>query len=592
MIVFQTEKYKIDLTNRGVSFNEKSDYFTDQISKSFSFPFTVYIYEDIAAQLGLVNIENVKSYKSKINGYLIIDGDFYDAYIYLNSISGKKAELTLYYGKEVLSVFDRELKQLPFPVISTTDLPAFAKAQISKAWPEASHNFIKMFRDEIKNESNYELFENFVNNYVDNNGTWEFPINTTDLINGENVNVNRNVLCPMPYLLEIFKVIFASEGLEIKGDFVNDEFCKKIVYIPENYFENFASSEFENYSLSTNTGQETIDGKVIYKYKRTHLPAALGSYNLKININMSDVVAKYFHLTVKQNFDTLYEAKSENNIVNINQTLNINIVNTTVFDPIEVELRLLQQEVPITNYNNFTYQFKEDQLNVFPTAYTLADFMPDMNVREFINKIKSWLNLKFDYTNNAVYINYLENINDSLIFKTNKHLEISNPTRDLNSNNLFKLSYPDGQEVLVNKNGQTYTALDFVNTEIEEMPMDPQPLAVNSNFDVVTAVYPKEDFDLMFCLYDGLVGHEPLAVDSIDNRKLDLQSIYDFYWKKWLKFRANSETYKDTFFMHVSEKLDKKTGLYKYNKKHLIKSIHKKRVNEHYWKVDLETETF
>ena len=589
MILFQTDTWQYNLTDRGITFNENSDYFSDSISKDFSFPFYVYFYEDIAEKLGLVNIQSVKSYKSKIYGYLIKDREFYKAYISINEVVGERAELTLYYGEEVMEVFDKKLTQLPFPAINATGgLPAFAKSQISKQWPEATHNFVKMFRPEIKQRSNYDCFEQFVNNYV----AAEFPENSIDVIEGANVSVNRNVMCPFPYLLEIFKTIFATEGLEVLGDFVNDDFNKKILYIPKNFFEHYYVTQFENYSFTTRTSQETINGKTINVYRHVHTPVNEGSFSLKMNVSMSDAMAKYFKLTVKQNEVILYEAFSENNQVNIKETLDINIVNTTIFDDIEVELRLTPQDNSIADYNSFTYEFKEGQLNIFPEVYTLADFMPNMTVREFVNKIKTWLNLKFDYTKNAVYINYLENLPENLSFVDKTHLQQSTPRRLLNQSNLFKLSYPDGQEVMVNKNGQTYSDADYVESEIEKIEMDVLPLAVNSNLDSVTAVYPEDAEDLMFCLYNGPINGEPLATNQINNRKLSLDHIFINNWKQWLRFRANSETYKDSFYMSITEALSYKVGIFKDNKNHLIKSIQKKRWNKDQWKVDLETETF
>ena len=593
MILFQTTNWQHDFTDRGISFNETSDYFSDQISKNFSFPFNVYLYEEIAVKLGLINIRNVKSKATKIYGYLIIDRNFYDAYIAINEIVGDKAELTLFYGKEVLPVFDKKLSTLPFPVINTiTNLPEFAKAQISKTWPEATHNFVKVFRSEIKKQSDYELFNGFVNNYVNNLGTWEFPVNTIDVIDGQNVSVNRNVMVPFPYLLEILRVGFASEGLEIKGDFVNDEVNKKIVYIPKNFFEQFAVTQFENYSFTTYTNQETIAGKTINVYKHIHTPTNEGSFTLKMKLNLPDALATYFSLTVKQDNVVLYEAFSQNNDVTIDKTLEINIVNTNIYNDIEVELKLNAQNASIANFNSFAYEYKEGKLNVFPSVYTLADFMPDMIFRDFINRLKAWQNLKFDYTDNAVYINYLEKLLPILPFNDKSHLEQPEPGRTFSKNNLFKLTYPNKETILVDKNGQTYSETGFVKSEIEPMEIKVLPLSIRSNNDSVTAVYPEDEEDLMVCLYNGTIADEPLATDNINNRKLDLQHIYNEKWKQWIKFRANSETYKDSFFLHVTEDYNIKEGIFKYNKNHLITSIRKKRVNEEYWKVDVETETF
>ena len=591
MIKFQTPAWEWDLSNLGLSFNEASDYFSNKISKSFSFPANIKITDDVAIKLGLVNHNNVSSYTNKIYGYLTLDNAFYDAYISINDTDGETAEITFFYGKEVLSVFDKNLNELPFPIIiANGGLPSFAKTQISKFWPEATHNFPKIWREDIKQKANYSHFEYFINNYVNNSG-WEFPVNTTDLIEGVNTVVNRNIMAPFPYLLEIFKIAFKSEGLEIRGEFVNDDLIKKILLVPKNYFEKFAVTQYDNYSFNLYTRQETISGKTVNVFEKIHTPTEEGSYSLKIRVNLSNAQAQYFSLTVVQNFVTLYEAKSTNKRVVINEEIDINIVNTDVFNPIKVELKLYSQHNSIAPYNNFTYEFKEGQLNIFPETYSLADFMPDINFREFINRIKTWFNLKFDYTENAVYINYLDNAIGALNFIDKSHLEQPKPKRKLSENNLFKLNYLNKQEVFFSKEGQIYSTTDFVDQETTKIPIEVLPLEVNENKGSVTAIYPEDDEDLMFCLYNGLLGNEPLAVDKINNESLNLQDVVNKCWVNWLRFRANSETYKDSFQMHVSETLNIKEGIFKYNKNHLIKTKRTKRIDEENWQVDVESET-
>ena len=596
MIIFQTLKWQWDLTNKGISFNEDSDFFSDKISKSYTFPLTTEVDDDTAERLELVTIDGVISYQPRIYGHLILDNNFYDGYIQINNVKTTTAELTIFYGKETLSVFDKKLPNLPFPaVIATPDLPTFALAQIDKAWPEATHNFVKVMRDEIKTKTNYEFFENFMNNtiYDDEAETWSFVTNSNETVEGvENVAVNRNVMCPMTYLIEVLRVGFKTEGLDIRGDFVNDAYNHKIVMIPKNFMEKFAASQYEAYSFSAYTIQETIDGVTYNVYRKSHTPTDIGSFSLKMKVNFSNVMAQSFSLVVSQNGVVLYQATSQNTQVNINETLDINIVSGSVFNDIDVEMRLLQQTESILAYNSFTYEYKEANLNIFPLVYTLSDYLPNITFRDLINKIKTWLNLKFDYTDNAVYINYLENYIVNIPFHDKSHLQDVDAERQMNTHNLFKLTYPDEQTVLVDKTGQTYNESDYIDAEIETIDIDVLPLQVRENYRSITAIYPEDEADIMLTLYNSTVEGENIAVDGIANRKLTLQHIYDRHWSRWLKFRANAESYKDSFYMHYSEALNIKEGIFKYNKHHLMLSIRKKRVSEEYWKVDVESETF
>lgn len=573
MIKFQTLEWEWDLSNLKFTFNEDSDYFSDKISKSFTFPIKVKMASDVVINLGLVNYNNVSSYVNKIYGYLIINKKFYDSYISINGIVGNEVEITLYYGKEILPVFDKKLNKLPFrATVASGGLPNFAKEQIGKSWPDVTHNFPKVFRPKINQDSGYELFEGFINNYV-YDGSWYFPENSIDIVGEETVSVNRNVMQPCPYLLEILKVIFKDEGLDIRGEVVDNNLIQKIVLIPKKFFEKFSKTQFEDYSFDYYTRQETINGNSIDVYERIHTPSSEGSYVIKIRVNMNSIMASYFSLRIIQKTEVLYEAISQDKQVTINEDIDITIVNTNVFDDIKVELKLKAQSNSIADFNNFTYEFKDGLLNVFPGVYTLADFMPDMTVRDFINKIKSWLNLKFDYINNAVYISFLDNSLERLVFQDKSHLEQLEPQRGLVESNLFRLTYPDSQEVLYAASGQVYSILDYSDQEIQSIPMDVLPLRVKENYNSVTAVYPDDDNDLMFCLYGGLIGEEPLAAQKVDGISLTLQDIVINFWTKWLRARANAEVYKDKFYMPNSETLDIKKGLFKYNKKHLIKSI-------------------
>lgn len=594
MIIFSTSAWDWDVTNKGLTLNEASEYFSDKQKKSYSFPINVTIDEEVSEKLGLVNLEGIYQYQSRIYGKLQIDNEFYDAYISIDDIVEDSAELTFFYGKEVLEVFDKNIQDFNYPVVSVTpDFSTHASIQLIKVWPEATHQFVKVLREDLKTKTNYQYFEGFLNNYVydDVEETWSFPVNTNEDVEGVQTAINRNVMCPMPYLLEILKVAFASEGLQIRGEFVEDAFVKKIIYIPKTFIERFSSSQYLNYSFSNYTTQETIGSQTINVYKQTHTPLSIGSYSIDIDISMNSVMAKYFKLTVVQDGVTLYEAYSVNTQVNINETVDINILSDTVFYDIEVELRLLQQSESIQEYNNFTYEYKEGSLNIFPNLYTIKNFVPNMKFREFFNIIRTWFNLKVDYEDNAVYLNYLDNHISQVIFKDKTHLQDPKKRRKLNKSNLFKLLYLDKETVLVDKSGQTFNESDYVESETEKIEIDVLPLKVEENYGSITAIYPEEDEDLMFTLWDGKKNGENIAVNDINNQSLRLSNIYANYWSNWLRFRTNSEEFSDTFKMHYTEALNIKEGIFKYNKQHLMVTIKKKRISNEEYEVSVTSET-
>lgn len=592
MIVFQTDTHEIDFSNLPITVTEKNDWFYDTISKSFSYPFNIELTTGLAEKLGMVTVNNIVNYKSKIYGTLILDNTFYDGYLTINRVIGTTAEVTLFYGTETLAVFDKKLSQLPFPIIYTvSDLKTFAKAQLSKSWPEATHNFPKIYRPDLKDEPDYENFNLFINNYTTNGVSYEFLENNKITIDDEEVILNRNIMAPMPYLLEVLKVAFKTEGLEMVGDFTTNNLIKKLVLVPQQYFNQYDVNSYLQYSFSTFTTQETISGNTINVYKQIHTPAEVGTYNLAMRVNFSNVLAKYFHLTVTQGTKTLYTAFSEGKEVVIETDIDININTADVDVDIVVELKLSYQDVSIANFNSFTYQFNEGKVNTFPTLYNLADFMPNLVFREFLNRIKKWFNLELSYTDNTVIINFLDNQFYQVNFNDHSHLEIPEPPRDLNQNNLFKITYPNDNVVMVDKDGQTYSDTDYTSSEIEDIDIEGLPLKVKENYAYITGVYPEDEEDIMLAIYDGLQENFNHTVDNIEGNTLSLQHIYNNYYKNWLKFRANAEIVTDTFLAHVSEDLPIKQGSFKYNKNNLIKSIERTRINEQWWNVKIESET-
>jgi hypothetical protein len=596
MIKFITSAWEWDLTNFGLTFTEENDYFKEKTTKSFSFPITVKLNEDVAAKLGLVSIEGIYNYKNKVYGTLCQDANFYESYIAINDVQDNEAEITFFYGKETLSVFDKNLKDLPFrvSVAPNNDLRAYAKTLLTSSWPISTHQFVKLYREELSSKGNYKHFEHFINNYKynDNLNQWYFEQNTNETIDDELTAVNRNIMAPMPYMLEVLKIGFKTEGLELRGDLVNSAFAKRLLLVPKNYMEQFSTSQYLNYSFENYTTQTTIGTQTINVYRQIHTPATEGAFELKMRINMNASVAQYFKLTVIQAGETLYEAFSENTHVVINETLNITIVNTTIFNDIEVEMRLVQQ-TGISDYNNFTYEYKEGQLNIFPSAYTIADYMPDMKFREYFNRIKGWFNLDVDYSDNAVYLNFLENTIEDKIFKDRSHLQDIGKKRTLNNNNLFKLQYPNENYALVNKTGLTFNEIDFTEDETTTIDFEILPLKVKDNFGSITAVYPEDEEDLMVILFNSLINEtENIALNTYGNQTLSAQDFYVNYWQKWLQFRANAETVKDKFIMHYTEAIDIKQGEYKYNTKRLIVSIRKQRISSEWYEVEMTAETF
>lgn len=577
----------LDLTSKGVTSVEKNNVFRDNITKSFSLPFNLILTKEISQAFGIVQINDVVNYPTKIPVVIFKSLQYFNGYIKISKIIKDTATLTLFYGRETLAVYDKKLNQLSFEQVDVIDVKTFAKKQNTKQWPQVTHNFVTVRDENFKENSNYENFEGYINNT--NNGN--FIGNSYQTIEEQQVLFNRNVMVPMPYIMEILKVGYLEENKVILGDFVDDVFNHKILHVPENHLERLSSITYNNTNFNQPTSSFVSGNNVFSSYALQYETHSLGTYILNVKFEMPEHIAAYFDLKITQNETVIYSLKSENKAISINEKIIVNVdaANTTEF--INISLTLKEQIPSISRYNSIVFQLQDDKLNVFNNKYDLADFMPDMTFREYVNEIENLFNLDVDVQDNVVYLNYLDKSIKKIIFEDKKVYQIESPVRKIDNSKTFSLKLANGSEIFVDKNGiLPVTSSDGLESHTS-IDIDVIPLEVQNIDGIKTANQVKETAGLKLVLYNGLVDNLPLAASSFNNRKLDIRSFYD-NWQNWLKFRTSSEVIEDTFFAHVTENFDVRKGLLKYNKKHIIKEVKTVTVNSKFNKVSVISETF
>lgn len=593
MIIFRTlTNHKIDLSRFGVSLNEESSLFSDNIYKSYSVPFSIPAEEEIIEMLGLPDLDNITNVDTSVRGKIILPYTYYDAILFLGEIQGGQIECEISYGDAELAVYDRDLKDLPWPVQL---VPEFGygievNTKIVSTWPRYAYNYPRVYDASIKEKSNYEAFRGFIN---DHNGIT--PVfNDVDNSGEEPIYYNYNVLAPFPYLLEILRFGYLQEGKTISGELFDDEIMKQALYIPQNFLEKFKGSEYLAFSFSTPTSTENENRGV---YKRSFIPEKIGTYQVDYKLNIDPVTASYFDFKVYQedpnsfNRTILLEKASTNNRVRLSDKLKVNVTSENQFHPIVIEIKLNYRAESIATMNQFEYSFQAGKLNEFPSSFSLSDFVPDMTFGEYVNELKNWLNLDIDIQDTNVEINYTQNAILKKQREDHRHLEIPKPRKTHNSNRFYKLTYANGEQVMYNKNGQVFSELDEKGADVIEIKMDVQPAVVEQNDDIITAVAPDKRSKIDFCLFKspGLLVND-CAPETAN--ELSQQNNFNRNWSEWLKYRVHSKTFKESFECSVHERININELSFKYNELHVIKKLKKKYQSEKTMKVDLESETF
>lgn len=579
MIVFYGSDFELNVTNFNIKFIEESAFFFKSFFKNYTLPFTMPLDDETSIKLGLIDVSNISNYKVKHEGKLLIDTKFYDAFFILE-IRNEELEGSFFFGKENLPVLEKSLKEIPFPTITTSNMNSLINSYIDKSWPEVPCNFPMVYDDDFSKTTNYDAFEGVVNKRVGG----ALVYNTLDV--DDNL-LNKNIVTPFPYILEILKRGFLSENRSLVGGFVNKKENAHLLLDSKLHLEKFSSTTSQDIQFKTHTDQYLDNGVFISEFKDESLITTSGTYNIKISINLpSDIIVTSFQLV--QDTTVIFESTSRA----IQKDLAINIENFTSNVNVYYILKLEGNVGSIEDYNNISFEKGEGKLNVFKNTFSLAEIVPDMTFGGFLEKLKNWLNLKFTIQNSYVKIDYVEELFDVVDFKDETQFEIKTPRIEFNQTKRFQLTteYPYS-EIIVDKTGLNTNIYDIRKEDITTIETGVSIYPIEERNSIFTAVRNKEaKFGIL--LYNGKDANNNAVVTSnVEGKSFSLQEIYTKYWAKWLYFRLNSETYKDKFTAHSLEDFSTLVGRFKYNKKHLIKKITKSRISEEHYLYEIESET-
>lgn len=580
MIIFYAADFELDLTDTQISLVDENNLFFDYFVKGYSLPFMKYLNKSVPNDLLFLDMTTTRINKKKYIGRLLVDSDFFEAYLILNKISGQFLEGTVYYGSTTLSVYDKKLSALPFPVITPTNMASHAASIISKGYPEVGYNFPMIIDEKYNERTDFDWFEGYINQF-----TSAFVPNTTEVIEGATVIKNKNVLTPFPYLAEILRVGFASEGLTVVGNLFDDVLFSKLILD--------SSKEIIEYSaLSEETKKlELYDtyidsGITISHYRVSKLISLVGTHKIAVNLNLPSFI-EVVSFEVKFQSTILFSGNT--NV--INQEFSQNIETGDPSGYFYVDLKLKEAVEDLDNYNVVEYKFQNSKLVRFPKSISISQVVPDITFGAFVNKLKNWLNLEITIDKQFVRLDFIDQKLDELLFVDKTAFEIPEPEIEINTTDLYKLMYTANEYLHIDKAGVNYASETINDGEVQEINMGLTVLPVEELNGIFTAKRNEGDDKFKILLYDGLQGGKPLAIQTFAGLGFKLTEVYDRYWKKWLNFRLNSKTITDKFVLHQHDAYNVTTGIYKYNQKQILKRVSKRRISENWWEVSTEAET-
>lgn len=575
MIIFYADAgWELDLTGTKITLVEENSLFHDYFVKNYSLPFITNVEKMTDDQLRFLHLDNVGLSTARYPGNLFVDNKFSRGYLTVQSVQGKNIKGIIYHGATALPVLETKLSDLPFPIVKFPSATVFAKTTASQQFPDVGFNFPMIIDEEFKSNTYYDAFEGIINKFENGN----YVVNS--IVNNE--VLNKNVLTPFPYIMEILKVGFESAGLLINGDFVNDKANEKLIWDTSMYLESYSLASIDEHIFAASNDEYIFEGETFSEWSKTFSATVVGTYKLKILLNIpNNITIKSFKITHAGN-----EIYSNASYV-INEELEISIPDSGSFGDIDVKLITLQNEINLTEYNKFNFETSSDKLNVYPNSFSLAQVMPDMTFGAFLNKLRKWLGLRIVPEQSIVRIDYIVNKFRETQFDDKSKYEISQPLKEPSKIKVYKLLYTEDDFILIDASGQMFDASSYTSSEIELIDMGVKTLPIGDSDGIFTAKRSEGDPDFKILMYDGLqtVSNLPLTLGEVSNRNFKLPEIFNMFHLPWYRFLLNSITITDKFECDTIEDFDINEGQYKYSQKHIYYKITKSRKSEKVYEV-------
>ena len=582
--------FQINLIDTSFSMVEENNWFNQKSMSKFTYPITVTLTDEQISELNFIT-EHYRSNTTTVFEvvFFVMEKEF-EAKFEIERIVGRKITGQVRYGLEEFPNFDLKLAQLDLHNFELTGESIYEHAEtiIAQTWPAVDYNFVQVHTKKLDTDSEqWAAFEGRINNY---DGT-DFLENEYDTEN--DLQLNRNVMQPMPYLLYLLKKGFEKGGYTLAGDILNDpEFKKATIHHLSEYYYTINDAEKQELILKTDEYDSLNDkGQGVYETEITI--AEPGRYAIAGNLFLRNYpfpfhvarAALYFneerigYWSTAQNekfilLDEVVEVlPGESNLelrFNSNQKPFNTVGGTQVNDATILD-------ITITQLNAYDANGDAIPTLVQPNEINLPKCVPDITFGKLFETIRDWKNYEASFDNNVVTMNKIVTQLGTTPVVDLSTKEIKEPEVETNQGNQYELKFQEinsedyeFQSVLVDANGivqSPYTKEE----DAEEILIDAIPLPLKMDGGVRTADgFMDDKSKLQIILYNGLSGGINVAEDPVN---LLIPQIYENDYAEWIDFLLNSMDYKWTFNTNSVEikDLNTRSTVYAYGLFHCVK---------------------
>lgn len=608
-------RFELDLSNVKTTHVEENNWLNDQIRSKYTYPIEINLTPEQLVAFNHINELNLRDPGTLIDVEFYTMGERHEAVLEIMSMVGNRANIEIRYGLEEFPNFSKPLSQLPLEKFDLEEsIFDYAETIINQTYPDVNFNFPQVITDLFDTDSDqWQFFEGIVNKYVDG----DFVINEYDAIN--DLQQNRNIIQPLPYLLHILKKGFEDAGYVLEGDILEDEYFKKTtIYALSEFYYAFNESQF-NVTLNCDESISIdYDNFRAYYLKTISFPEPgrykiAGNVYLRAFMDLNFAVAQFVYLgfqlwganiVVPFNPDENYHETLATVDFNVNYT---GVEGDLVFQSFNlwfaIETGALDFEAPImditvTQLAKFDSEGNPIASLISPDVIDLSKCVPEMNFGPFVNAFAKWRNYGIDIVGNTVNMSKLKTIvttsNEALNMQP---FEVKYPKREFNQGKSFTMSFFDVdseeyefKKLLIKKD--IYQLAPFSKPDdATEILIDALPLPLKQKDGAITAHgFLDDNTKPQVVLYEGLTGGLNISESA---EELSILNSYLNHHKEWFDFLINSISFNWSFTTYFENilRLKIKSIIYAYGQYHIIRRLSRKTKNDNVVDIEIETES-
>jgi hypothetical protein len=635
MLVFIHANFKLDLTYLNVTFTELNQWFKDDFSTENSIPFDLYLDSELSKKSGFQAHFNANNKQTIFDGYLDNDGEIKAAVLKFLSIKGNFISAIINAGTDNFPSFDKKLSELLLERKPVSNIIDEAVSVLSKSYPETNYNFPMVHTDKYDPSSaDFNGFLKTINNY----SAGLFLTNSLEPV--ANLDLIKNIMQPLPYLMHVVNAGIIDAGFTLAGDILNDaDFNQALLFRDGEYYQQttkeeipavYKNNEFDGLAFQNNGFQYvffqkeiTITKKgdyllfgsihsIVYSARKN--PA---STHNRYRCSSLQIVIEKISGGVTTTLDSFTQWRQDSGQTNLNIEIKENSFDIPVSFEVGDIIRITKIEPKRDYLPSKTPDYPEAiSLKLIPVRYRNSDgspiisilnlneidltrVVPDMTFRDLIMIIKNWKNYELIPSGNIIYMNRIASrLNRDSAIKISD-FEIEEPEIEFHDDRQFELAFTDGKTHEIYKYDSVLVSSDSVvvnnyvlKDTVSPIKIDALPLPVISRNGITTALsFQDEPSKLRLVFMKPMPqGGAPVAYY---NERVLIPAIHENDFKEWLKFRISSLAWNWDFIMSVEKfkAITIQTLVYAYGNYHIFSEIEKERLNSMFWRITAKTES-